>query len=531
MGLARTARSSGLVLATVAGLAAGAVLTGSLAPVEADLGSGDRPVFVPMTPCRIFDTRPGSDNVGPRSTPLGTADGYTVNGRGPTGNCTIPNDAVALTLNVTAVGATLQTNIRVFPTGAPLPLTSNLNPAPGAPPTPNAVTTDLSAAGQFTVYNFRGTVHVLADVAGYYVHHHHDDRYPTDAEVDTKIAAAIDSALPSPRSVVAVDSPDIVGSDPSIAIGANGYPIISYRSVTQQALKVAACGNATCSVARISTIDSSANVGEASSIAIRPGGNPIISYYDRTNERLKVASCNDPECASPAAFVIVDSVSDAGRRSSIAIGQDGNPVIAYTRSTGTTMWFARCTNAICLGTDKQLIGSGSGQPSIVVPASGNPVISYGDAGPTKLAVCGNPSCTTSSIQTLDPAGGSQTDSALGANGHPVIVFSEAIGPDVAVCNNAACTDRTVTPTGDFGNAVGVAVGADGIPVVAYYDDVDGRDLGVATCTSPQCTSFTLAMVDTNGSVGDGARIAIGSDGRPVIAYSDSTNGDLKVATL
>lgn len=70
-------------------------------------------------------------------------------------------------LNVTAVGATQPTFLTVWPDG-PLPLASSLNPVPGQPPTPNAVTTDLDAAGEFKVYNLQGNVDVIIDINGYY---------------------------------------------------------------------------------------------------------------------------------------------------------------------------------------------------------------------------------------------------------------------------------------------------------------------------------------------------------------------------
>lgn len=139
--------------------------------------------FVPITPCRIFDTRP-EFQVGPRSSPLGPNDTHTVTAHGTNGDCTLPTSATGLALNVTAVGATLPTFLAVFPADVALPNASNLNPAPGQPPTPNAVTTDLSATGQFSVYNKQGSVYVFADVVGYYTDHTHDDRYYTKAEID-----------------------------------------------------------------------------------------------------------------------------------------------------------------------------------------------------------------------------------------------------------------------------------------------------------------------------------------------------------
>ncbi|MEO1055573.1 MAG: hypothetical protein AAFY28_01515 [Actinomycetota bacterium] len=196
----------GLVLALVAGGVA--VGVSSQFAVSAVKSSGERAVFVPITPCRLLDTRPGSDNVGPRSTPIGAGESYTVEGRSPSGNCgagVIPADATALTLNVTAVGATQQTNLRFYPAGATLPTVSNLNPSPGAAPTPNAVTTDLDAAGQFVVFNFAGSVHVIIDVAGYFIDHNHDDRYYTKQQVDDAIARGPAVQIASAFSMFPVD--------------------------------------------------------------------------------------------------------------------------------------------------------------------------------------------------------------------------------------------------------------------------------------------------------------------------------------
>ena len=132
---------------------------------------------MPITPCRLLDTRPGADNVGPRSTPIGAGEEYVVQARGVQGDCDLPAGASGIVTNVTAVGASSKTNVRLYPAGAATPTTSNLNPSPGERPTPNAVTTDLDAAGEFAIFNSRGTVDLFVDVVGYYEDHNHDDRY------------------------------------------------------------------------------------------------------------------------------------------------------------------------------------------------------------------------------------------------------------------------------------------------------------------------------------------------------------------
>ena len=103
--------------------------------------------FVPITPCRLFDTRPDFQ-VGARSAPLGANDTHSIKGVGAVGECGLPADAVGLVLNVTAVDATQLTFLTFWPTGAEQPNASSLNPSPDAPPTPNAVSMVLVENGQ-----------------------------------------------------------------------------------------------------------------------------------------------------------------------------------------------------------------------------------------------------------------------------------------------------------------------------------------------------------------------------------------------
>jgi hypothetical protein len=133
--------------------------------VDAAPGDSDT-TFVPITPCRLIDTRPAPLRVGPTAA-FGADDTKTIAARGSNGDCTIPAIAIGLSLNVTAVGASQATFLTLWP-GGTKPTASSLNPTPGEPPTPNAVTTRLSSAGAFNVFNRFGTVEVIIDINGYY---------------------------------------------------------------------------------------------------------------------------------------------------------------------------------------------------------------------------------------------------------------------------------------------------------------------------------------------------------------------------
>lgn len=144
---------------------------------SADVSSGDRPVLVQITPCRLADTRPAPNNVGSQLGKIGPGETLTIDVQATNTNCAglIPADALGLSTNMTALGATSQSFYTVWPSG-PRPDASSLNPAPGEPPTPNGVATPIDS-GKFSVYNAFGESHVVIDVNGYYVNHNHDDLY------------------------------------------------------------------------------------------------------------------------------------------------------------------------------------------------------------------------------------------------------------------------------------------------------------------------------------------------------------------
>ena len=181
--------------------------------------------FVPIEPCRVADTRSEpAFNTGPRNTPLGPEDTHTIAAHGDNGDCVgIPASATGVLLNVTALGATAPTFLAIWAnSGGDRPLASSLNPAPGQPPTPNAVATQLSNTGEFNIFNRAGSVDVIVDINGYYTDHRHDDRYPTDAEVDAKIAAAAVGGPAGPPGPAGADGSDLF--DRTIVVNGGGTP-------------------------------------------------------------------------------------------------------------------------------------------------------------------------------------------------------------------------------------------------------------------------------------------------------------------
>ena len=160
----------------------------------------------------------------------GTVYDLQVTGRGG-----VPADATAVVLNVTAIDASEETFLTVWPTGAARPRTSNLNPAVGEPPSANLVTVGVGDGGRVSVFNLTGDVHVVADVTAYYVAHDLGAYY-TKAEVDAlhaekanlaPVAAAADGFAAMGRAAQSTAWPVVIGDNPQTV-----YRIDSRSSVT-----------------------------------------------------------------------------------------------------------------------------------------------------------------------------------------------------------------------------------------------------------------------------------------------------------
>ncbi len=394
----------GLVRSRWAAIGAAVAVTlgaGGLISVGA---SNDSSSLVPITPTRVLDTRSG-DRVGSLDT-AGASDPYRLKITGAAG---IPSSGVtAVSLNVTAVET--QTNdyggfLSVYPCASVStvkPDVSNINFGSGQT-VANAVTVPVSADGHICVYVY-GTAHVLVDANGFYTSATSGavDAY-TKAETDTKLgtkadqttvdadAAALRALADAMQTPVTVDSDGNVGYDTSIAIGDNGYPVISYWDSTNADLKVAACTTADCTgTPTVTTVDSDGNVGWFTSIAIGDSGNPVISYYDFTNQVLKVAACTAADCSGTPTVTTVDSDGIVGRHTSIAIANDGNPVISYYDDTNDALKVAACTTTDCTGTSTITTVDSTGDvgryTSIAIGDNGYPVISYRDSTNTALKV-------------------------------------------------------------------------------------------------------------------------------------------------
>ncbi len=120
--------------------------------------------FVPVVPARITDTRVNSGQTNHGMT-LGVGGTLLVQVTGVGG---IPTTGVsAVVLNATVTDTTSAGFLTVFPTGASVPVASNLNWRAGET-VPNRVIVPVGTGGQVSFFNGLGSADVIVDVNGYF---------------------------------------------------------------------------------------------------------------------------------------------------------------------------------------------------------------------------------------------------------------------------------------------------------------------------------------------------------------------------
>ncbi|MBK8594690.1 MAG: RHS repeat protein [Holophagales bacterium] len=117
-----------------------------------------------VTPCRVFDTRgPAGAYGGPALVSGGTRT-FTI-----WGQCGIPTNATAVTMNVTVPGAGSDGSLKIFPSDVSQPNATVISFMAGKTRANNSIG-KLSASGQVNVFNSSPVdTHAILDVSGYFL--------------------------------------------------------------------------------------------------------------------------------------------------------------------------------------------------------------------------------------------------------------------------------------------------------------------------------------------------------------------------
>lgn len=303
------------------------------------------------------------------------------------------------------------------------------------------------------------------------------------------------------ESTIVLNDVDSANDAVSLRIGSDGIPVMSHGR-TGYGLRITRCGNPRCSAGNNTVTADPQGEGVESALAIGADGLPIVSHYSGT--ALRVTHCGDLACGSGNqstshfGFGLVQ-----GAQTAIAIGTDGLAIISHWDFTNRALRITHCSNVACtvattVTADDLSAGSVGEHSSIAIGADGFAFVSHFDsvAGALRVTHCSDVVCSTSTTVVADDAAalvvGQFTSSTVGADGLPVISHWNVSDTDLRVthCGNTTCSAGNVSSTADgsagsVGQYSSIAVPADGLPVVAHFDNSAGS-LRVTKCRTRTC---------------------------------------------
>jgi hypothetical protein len=123
--------------------------------------------FVPITPCRVVDTRKPNGTFGGPAIPMNSSRNFPLSESD--NPCSIPSSAIAYSLNVTVVPEGPLNYLTVWPTGEGQPTVSLMN-SPDERTKANAaiVPAGTASGGAISVYARNASTNVLLDINGYF---------------------------------------------------------------------------------------------------------------------------------------------------------------------------------------------------------------------------------------------------------------------------------------------------------------------------------------------------------------------------
>lgn len=355
----------------------------------------------------------------------------------------------------------------------------------------------------------------------------------------TTTAASALNAKPLGNQISIVDSSGKVRSDDSsLAIGADGLPVISYYGGGH--LRVLHCASPACSRGNtISTIDKQPGVGYSSSIAIGADGLPLISYGSdltpaggeatRMKQHLKVAHCGNVACSHGNTIATVDKRPAVGYYPAVAIGADKRPVISYHDHWDYRLRVLHCGNLACTSGNTSIAVARSGvRSSIAIGADGLPLIVSGDdAGNLRVLHCGNRACSGGNRTVVVGQSTWEVSLTIGRDGLPLIGYLGS-GLSLLHCGNSTCSRGNTTAKGDRrANSAAIIIGPGGWPLLSTFWSF-GRILRVLHCGNRACTAGIRGYIVARHRDVRDPSLTIGADDLPLISYVDHTRRNLQV---
>jgi Collagen triple helix repeat (20 copies) len=298
---------------------------------------------------------------------------------------------------------------------------------------------------------------------------------------------------------------------PSVAIDSAGNAIMV---IDDRQVAIVSCFNTSCSQHGERVLDTSSLSDKGvrpSSIAIGTDGFPLISYV-LNDGTAKVAHCASVNCGTGTTVITDLNAASLGRTAkvdtSVAIGVDGLGLIAMG---GNALTAVHCSNVDCATSIVSIpcpgnaCGTQEAAPldSVAVTVGADGLALIGGRSVAFVAGTRHPfvhHCTDTLCNagvTTDTEVGDGIDRGeyswitLGVNGHPLMTYRDTTNTNLraAYCLDFACTTFNVTTIDSTNSEWGsVLTGVDGLPLVVAGDSAT-HQLKAIHCSNIFCVPY------------------------------------------
>ena len=291
----------------------------------------------------------------------------------------------------------------------------------------------------------------------------------------------------------------------------------------------------------ITTPDSTGDVGTQISMRLNDAGHPVMSYVDVTQGRMKVLHCNDPNCDGVGEVIGLSGTASTAptARTSMDFGIFERPVVFFSGPAFELKIGYCATDDCAAGAGGSIVPGVNADYVSGVSEALTPHIAYRERTTMRLHViaCNDNVCAGGNDLIAAPAPtdrpapegiSMQLDNF--STEEPVIAYGEAGNPlSIVHCISGCHAIPWPDGSGDVGSH-GSLLSVEFQALRASYYDATNGDMKVLRCTDVRCAvnKTIVTTVDSAGDVGTYTSGTVDSSNRPVIAYYDATNADLKV---
>jgi hypothetical protein len=232
----------------------------------------------------------------------------------------------------------------------------------------------------------------------------------------------------------------------SVAVPGDDRPVLAYATEGDWAIHLARCVTARCEAVSTTTVDPNLGGFALNSLELRltGAGAPAIAYA-LANGEVRLTHCDTLDCGAPTVLTVGTDALDK-TTAALGVGPDGLPLVAFY-SDGSLL-IGRCPDASCtsmLTVRVDAATAGWWSPvGVGFGPDGQPRVAYFSPTnrDTKLAVCGDATCSTADLIPLEASDANGADDATGVafrpDGEAVFVFVRDPSVIVESCTDERC---------------------------------------------------------------------------------------------